>query len=302
MPELNIPFPGFYESTLSGIIDSAEEQFIDYRMDETESAFPPELRFESIDWLWRHIDHGAAHDLIARDYVETFDAIAGGLLNETRMTWVHSWAEKKKIRHTVDSCGMQFSLMTSPREYNFETDRLFVTVSNAFVGRLFKMSRDDNHTTLDATIKRRFTSCDGYVPHYSNRLSEWLEKPMGDWDYNELGTLLIACLELSGGFDQWEVLEPMRYSEIGHTAFDAAFDYAGFETECTEQRATLLSEWFDLDPVAASLWRSNNRDTCAAIVASDPDLFEDVDWTTGDDCGAWYKCDKTPDMFNGTGM
>jgi hypothetical protein len=283
MPEVNIPFPGFYESFLSSMIDSEEERFLERHCEETESTYPPELRLESIDWTWRYLDHSAACDVLAREYVEVFDAIAGGLLGETR--------------HTVDSCGMRFSIMTSPREYNFETDRLFVTVSAAFVSRMFSMSRADNHATLAATIKRRFTPRDGFIPHYASRLSYWTEKPLDDWDHNELGTLLIACLEMSGGLDDWDVIEPMCDSEIGYTAFDSAFDYVGFETECAEQRAVLLSEWFDLDPVAASLWRSNNLDTCAAIVAADPDLFWDVEWLTSDDCGTWYRCDKTRDFF-----
>lgn len=281
MPEINIPFPGFYESHLSDAVDRELEQFVENRCEDQAADWPEPLRLSESDMgelSWRPMDHSAAYCDIARDYVTEFDAWAGEVLGESR--------------------GFKFSLMTSPREYNFETDRLFVTCSAAFIKRLWKMSKADEHETLRRYIADRFTSRSGFISHYRNDLESW--GALDNWDYNQLGTLLLACLELSGADD--DGMSRYWVYESAYQYFDAAFDFDRFDSDVAEKRAELLQAWLNEDPEACAQWRAHNAEQCAALVAADLSLFENCEWPEAQAVGAWYRCNKTPDMFEGVGL
>ena len=144
--EINIPFPGFYDSWLSDLLDHELEHHAENETNESEYELqhPEQLRLdesEILDLTWRHCSFSDAHDILARAYLDAFDSFAGDILGETRPGWVKQWDSESREyvnrRVQLDSIGVQFSTMTSPREYNFETDRLFANVSFAFVKRLF---------------------------------------------------------------------------------------------------------------------------------------------------------------------
>lgn len=304
MPSVNIPFPGLYHSWLSQELDNEEERFIEYECDENEEgekAFPEPLRIASpdlADILYRAMDYSAAHLSLAKAYTDAFDAWAGEALGFTRSGWRGVWGRKpdgsygklRRERYRFDSLGAKFEEMTSPREYNFTTDRIFCELSGRTVARLFRMSREDNHARLAACIRERFTSRDGFISHYSNRLADWLEKPLADWDHNELGTLLRALLPDDDDALMWMTLE----GETGWKAMNEVLNWAKFNEFRTEKRAELLRDWLDDDREAALIWRAHNRDAFAAIVAADPAAFPDAESD-----GGFYRCDKTPDMFDG---
>ena len=86
---------------------------------------------------------------------------------------------------------MEFMELTSPREYNFTTDKISVWITNK---ELKVISSILNSETLKNLIKRRFTSRDGFMSWYSNDIEEWKEKKVQDWNCVELGTLLDAWL------------------------------------------------------------------------------------------------------------
>lgn len=298
--EINLPFPGFYHSWLSSILEYEEESYAEHQV-EGESEFPEPLQLDESDFsdaLFTAMDYGESYKYLRVGYVDAFNEWAGEVLGESRTAWrkVYNWENKtqKSERYRENSIGAKFSIMTSPREYNFETDRLFVDVSAAFLKRLFKMSKADNHDTLRATIEGRFTSYDGFISSYSNSLSSWLETPLLEWDYNELGTLLIACLELEG--DDSDLMENMIYtSELGYNALNAGLDYDKFDNTVLEKRAEKLSEWYDADPLAVAEYKANNETQFESIVASDPDLIFDL--PDGDAIGAFYRCKESPDLF-----
>lgn len=280
MPEINIPFPGFYESWLSEAIDREIEQFAENRCEDENESFPPELRIEESEYhdaTLMPMDYSAACNHVARAYLGEFDVWA---------------AESLGLGET---CGFEWSLMTSPREYNFETDRIFAMAPREFVAKLLRISRADDHDTLCRVIRERFTSRSGFISHYVPDLAAW--GLPSQWDYNQLGTLLTACLELSGADDESFMFQMLESHEVFYTAFDSGFDFDRFNSEIAEKRAELLQAWIMDDPQACGMWRANNRDTCAEIVAADPSLFEDIDWPECDVVGAWYRCDKTEDMF-----
>lgn len=297
MPSINIPFPGLYHSWLSEELDRAEELEIEH--DETEredgeAAFPAPLRLpghEIGDALFYAMDYSAAHLYLAKAYTDAFDYWAGEALGFKRSEWRYSWAQKRKTRIQVDRLGLVFEEMTSPREYNFATDRVFCQISMRTVQALFRMSKAESHSRLEACIKARFTSRDGFISHYSNRLCDWLEKPLSDWDHNELGTLLRALLpEDSDESLMWATIE----GETAFNALNAGLDWQKFQALKTEKRAELLRAWLDADPERALIWKASDPAAFGAIVAAVPDLFPDAQ-----EDGGFYRCPETPDMFEG---
>ncbi len=238
MPSINIPFPGFYESLLSGELDSVEERHVEYAAEEHELEHPEHLRLDARELgevLFDTIDYAAAHQYLAREYVASADHILSDELGFP-------------VR-------LKFEEMTSPKFYNFETDRVFVNVPWRTVAMLKRISLADCHATLAATIKERHTSYDGFHSFYSNDLAEWLAKPMTEWDHNELGTLLRAVMTLKGIGDrasddglEWRVYYHMSDSNDFDTAFDRANDWAKYDEKLAELRADKASEWAEIHP------------------------------------------------------
>ena len=180
---IKVPFPGLYETLLSSELDYVEEREAEWMAEAQDGQggeiIPEELRLTSdkfAELLFQHSDYGAAHQAIARDYCAQFEEIASEDLGF--------------------ALGLTFEEMTSPKFYNFETDRLFARIPVASIAKLFEISAADGHKALAGILEERHTSRSGFHSYYSNELEEWLEKPLEDWDHNELESLLLACLTL----------------------------------------------------------------------------------------------------------
>lgn len=78
-----------------------------------------------------------------------------------------------------------FKVLSSPREYNFTTDRIFADIDDALLPALLDKADKDK---LDALIADRFTSRSGFISYYRNSLEEW--GPIETWDHNQVGTLI----------------------------------------------------------------------------------------------------------------
>lgn len=232
-----LPFAGFYGSNYSYELDREEEQFCEYEAeesDEGEKSQAAELRLtasELADILYRVTDYQAAHLTIAEWYVSGFESVASEYLGF--------------------DLGLTFETMTSPREYNFQTDRIFAFMPLASVEKLFALSAKDKHKAFAAAIKARFTSYDGFLSGYDNRLESWLEKPLDEWDHNEVSTLLIAAMELNGADS--DELDSELYAatlgdEGGYTAWSQSVDWPRYERDLADARADKLDELRDEDP------------------------------------------------------
>ncbi len=174
---VNIPFSGFYNSLWSDEIDQQERQEVEYNCEERqeEEGIPPELRLdetEYFDILMRRSDYSAMYISAAHAIADAWNSLASDELGFP--------------------LGMTFEEMTSPKFYNFETDRIFMSVPRDSVAKLMRLARRDQYVRLIAAIKERFTSRSGFISSYSNCLGDWLAKPLSQWDHNELGTLLGA--------------------------------------------------------------------------------------------------------------
>lgn len=157
---INIPqFEGFYCSNLESIIDMELEMIQEERTEDEKNHF----------WL-------------KSDYSDVFLTMA--------KEWFSEFESETLFYNDID-ISLEWDSMTSPKEYNFQTDRIFAQISESDARKLFNMVDKER---LANVIKERFTSYDGFISFYSNDLNEWLEKPLTEWDCNELGTLLLACL------------------------------------------------------------------------------------------------------------
>lgn len=269
---INLPFDGFYESLYSEAVDHEESQWIEYRCDDCgesgpdyEYNWPDELKLtdsELVNLLTDHTDYSAAYLEIAHWYVDAFDHVAGETFGMTRRAKRKAYdLETREFReesYDRPSIGLKFESMSSPREYNFETDRLFAFVSLRIMRELFKRSKAEKHATLAAVIRQRFTSRSGFISHYSNYLADWLAKPLADWDHNELATLLIATMKAAGFDADDDGRERLYYETVGdesaYRAWESAVDWPAFESARREARAEKLAEWRELDAEAAAHW------------------------------------------------
>lgn len=162
-------------------------------------------------------DYRAIHLAIARTYVDAFNNVVGDEIG-------------------ID-LGLKFESMTSPREYNFETDRIFAYVPVDTIEALFAASVADNHAALRKVLEERHTSYSGFHSYYSNDVESWLAKPLADWDHNELCSLLCAAMLRAGMTDwRWDVYYAVVESDGIHHEYEAGFDYVKFQERVTEAR------------------------------------------------------------------
>lgn len=235
-----IPFPGFYESILSGSLDQAEEMEA-YNYEEKQNEYdlniPRELRLTQDEIggeFWQFVDYAKAHDYLVREWVASFTLV---LKNE----------------YDLD-LSLEFESMSSPREYNFTTDRCFAYIPREQIQMLFDESAAEDHKHLAERIKERHTSYDGFHSFYRNDLADWLEKPLDDWDHNELQTLLESAIIRHGAKDPdsgdftWQVVENMSESDDFYMALDGATKWGEFEAKLDEMREAKAEELRKADP------------------------------------------------------
>jgi len=152
-----VPFAGFYESWHDQLIDDAGEQL--FRGDSGDIDHP-----DLYEMFWSHLPYPEVRERYARQFVTEL----------------------------AESIGipLEFEEMTSPRFYNFETDRLFAKVNRA---DLAKMLRAVRGSRLNDWIKGQFTSRSGFISFYPNDISRWPR--IADWDHNHVGAALACYVE-----------------------------------------------------------------------------------------------------------
>lgn len=171
-----IPFSGFYNSLHSDEVDQVTSQMF------TDSQTGCEQNDGLHDRLQDSCNYGLVYKLYATSYAEQF-------LHKHAITGV-------------------FESMTSPREYNFTTDRIFAEIPHSELIRIYTLV---DKSILNQAVRDNFTSCDGFSSFYSNKRYTW--GPLRTWDHNQLGALLHAYAiqeSRSGEFGMWEEYDVME--------------------------------------------------------------------------------------------
>ena len=178
--ESTIPFDGFYESFISADIEHEIEIDTEYYSELYDlNEFETELLYNS----FLNINSYKFYNQIAKDYTNFYiDA-----LNER--------LEGFTLKATYKS-------FNSPREYNFETDRIFIEIEENHAVDFIEHIVKNYKKELEKKIEDRFKSRSGFISFYKNSIDLWT-KDFKEWDFNMIGT----CFEL---FDLEE--EDINYS------------------------------------------------------------------------------------------
>lgn len=167
-----IPFSGFYDSIHDNAVDRAIESLFEDDNGDCNSNLIAHFYCSNC------INYDKVRTAYAKDYVQAF-AIAAGL-------------------------QLIFDELDSPKEYNFQTDRIFVKIAPKSVIELF--AKADKNALRDR-IRKEYTSRFGFISHYSPDIYEW-PKDVMKWDHNQVGTLIAASVN----FDEEKYMEDISGS------------------------------------------------------------------------------------------
>lgn len=186
MVNVNIhEFPGFYNSLLSGGQDMEEDQEAEFKADyESDTSNPnyqdnPDLRLSK--------DNYAEIMFACTDYQKIYLDIA--------QRWLEAFDDWFREHIGTPRGSFKFETMTSPREYNFSTDRLFAWVPIEVIQQMYLISRREKHLYLKSAVKCRFTSRQGFLSFYSNNVNDLVAVPLEDWDHNQYAVLISAMVD-----------------------------------------------------------------------------------------------------------
>ncbi len=273
-------FPGFYHSGLDADLDNEESQWADYEAEKIE----PDSQYHKL------AEHELGPELaeirkLIPDYTLDSEAFAQAAFESTDYSAVHMEASQYWIENLVSvlSSELDYTLdatwesMTSPRFYNFETDRVFCFIPWT---QLEAMKAElQGKPQLAERIKRRFTSRSGFSSFYSNELQEWEAKPLREWDHNETGTLLDSfirhkCEESGADFDDIESAVNTLDSGNGESSacIDAGRDYDKLFNKLRDTIAEAMAEHLAEHPEIEAAAQS--RKALADLRHGTPDMFE----------------------------
>lgn len=271
LQSVKIPFTGFYESDHDYEIDRALELIFETDRDSGgDHAIPDKVYMGGVDFSAIHDEYCAAY---CEAFAEEFESITGIPLPVT------------------------FEEMTSPREYNFTTDRAFCSVPLETLQRLYDESAKEDHASLKAEIEARHSSRSGFISFYSNNFEEWQAKPLEDWDHNEYETLIRAILIMHGedfdeseNFRAWSLFEcnDKPYHIVESHVSKELFDFADCQAE--NKKALDFEAWQQNPAFAVYLAECEENGKTALD-------FED--WQAVNPESESYRCDQTLDLFEG---
>ena len=203
---IQIPFSGFYNSIHDEQLDYELNNglFTDYATGCNNNDNLSNHAYDAMNWRELHLDY-------SREYAEDF-------------------ASQFELK-------IKFESLSSPREYNFTTDRIFCTIDDSEVMRLWHETKPEIMTNQ---VKTMFTSYDGFCSHYSSDFNEWGASPL-EYDHNELYCLLLAWV--STNYDAGK-LENVEYSFIDYKRGDGFF-YELLYKHCNNKRLFTIHEYLN---------------------------------------------------------
>lgn len=188
--EIELPFWGFYESIHNSLIDDG----VEIHFQDDNGDVPDEMS----DAIWSALDN-EDWKLIQREYCEHF---------------IYAMSQELSVpsKYSVD---LEFSDMTSPRYYNFETDRLFATIPADQLAMIrAEVEGYDKGERWRQHVKDVFTSYDGFSSNFPAELAgeEWTRE---DWSPVQYMPLFQLYLEEHIGEEwQYKLLDDIRVNEF----------------------------------------------------------------------------------------
>lgn len=199
--ETVIPFGGFYGSLWDGEIDYLEDQLLENLSDDW-----PDLEDGIWDVLNKNTDYQAMHLEIAFAYT---DALKDLINEELGLNITLNYVE-----------------MTSPREYNFTTDRIFCTIDLEDFKVLYeRVGRD----AVAQKARDMFTSRSGFASFYDPDIDTW--GSLEDWDHNQCLAVFSAVTALLG--DEYEMTLRENLTNEIDTAYQNNVDWVAVERDLT---------------------------------------------------------------------
>jgi hypothetical protein len=334
-------FPGWYSSWLDQALDSEIEQDCDYVAREQDSKYyadnpaanynyPESLKVTESDMSDAYYSQASFCDYRRERNIEWLATLAETLTDECggRLHLDKESLTSNESRWNAALAALADSLkyesMSSPREYNFTTDRLFAYGRlQAFRVMLRLARRPEYREAWGAFVESRHSSRSGFISHYSNDSTDpesW-GRDIGEYDHNQLATLFAFAL------DSCEMFATRRLGRRADSAWDdindsicdamlngedsAFYQHVQLgDSAIAEIRGRKLCEWIEGERLnysgawesdcEALKWLAGNPDSDIVKAARehDGDLIKAaLEFIARDSEAFPPRCEKTPDMF-----
>lgn len=183
MKQLVIPFQGFYETYASQLVD--DRAFLDY-------------------CNANDLDYNDVSELEGEDYDSFYDWLsnnANKYEKELATSYINNLAYELEKATGVETTFNELEI-TYPKQYNYQTNRLFVKTPVETLLALYKIVDKD---IFKQVIKDNFTSYDGFWSFYDNDGDgdEWVNP--SSYDHNQFEALIIALMK------QYDINETSLY-------------------------------------------------------------------------------------------
>lgn len=257
MLSVRIPFAGFYESTWDHEFNDWGTQQIDHwkecmkydreRLNDDLGTheMPDQIVQEILD---HHVGEILGNCQSYRQYMDKFsrayaEQFAWWLAETLDLTdgdnepCTYSWVPSGKMWVAKLGIPYEYEELTSPPYYNFETDKLYVKLSEATLSRIYEELGEDARRKA---FKDMFTSYDGFISFYENTPPT---KPIADWDHNELYALLSARVKQQ--LDDWQSIDSALHEELYETRSNLtseATDWDDLKVRVQEQAEEIMEE------------------------------------------------------------
>jgi hypothetical protein len=134
----------------------------------------------------------------------------------------------------------EFESLGSQQTWLCRLDRFFVEVPTNKAQSLLNWILNNRYEELKEIVRDRFTSRDGYVPHYPKNLNKWGK--ISRWDHNQIGTALLVFFDDNDfNYDMHEKVSEIIYGRIFNTLSDEMQDFLNKEYDKKEAKKAQLS-------------------------------------------------------------
>lgn len=162
-----IPFTGFYYTILTDEV----EYDVRYYFDDG-NGYVAEDKAKVYDDVAFRLDYHSIYEEIAKLYA----------------SWFSQRFDYDMFPYGSTS-GIEFCALESPAYYNFETDRIRVSLPESVVRTLERRARaETDGQTWEQYVREALEPRDGFIPHYSNLVEDWGD--VGTWDAVQVGLLI----------------------------------------------------------------------------------------------------------------